>query len=449
MAVSSDERKLPSGPEPALFGGHVWQFRQDALDFVLTNMQDYGDLVSIKFLDYQTFQVNHPDLIQEVLVKQAKSFRKSPLYRMTVADYLGTGLLVSEGDFWKRQRKMMQPAFHTQRINAYAETMSAYTQRMLDSWQPGETLDIADEMMKLTLYVVGKTLFDVDMSERSQAIAEALEYMLDDIITVATSIVHLPKWLPTPRRRRRKKTIQQLTDTILDIIKERRTNFEDRGDLLSMLLAARDDDGNAMTDKQIRDEALTIVLAGHETTANALTWTLYLLSQHPQIEAALLNEIQTVAGDTPPGLDHLPDLRYTEMVIKEGMRLFPPVWSFARQATEDVPLDDYRVLTGEIVFIAPYALHRDPRWFPEPERFDPQRFNDTSAEQIPRYAYVPFAAGPRVCIGNNFAMMEAKIILASIVQRYHLTLKAGYTPVPEPLVTLRPKEGMPMRPDSR
>ena len=252
---------------------------------------------------------------------------------------------------------------------------------------------------------------------------------------------------PTPRRRRRKQTIQQLNDTILDIIKERRTNFEDRGDLLSMLLAARDDDGNAMTDKQIRDEALTIVLAGHETTANALTWTLYLLSQHPQIEAALLDEVQNVTGDTPPGLAHLPDLRYTEMVIKEGMRLFPPVWSFARQAMNDVPLGEYQVLPGEIAFIAPYALHRDPRWFPEPERFDPQRFNDTNAEQIPRYAYVPFAAGPRICIGNNFAMMEAKIILASIVKRYHLMLKEGYTP--EPVVTLRPKDGMPMQPAAR
>lgn len=444
MATSPSDRTLPPMPPTAPIGGHLLPMRRDPLSFMLNNLHEYGDVVPLKFAHFNAFQVNHPDLIQDVLVKQARNFRKSPIYKVSVSDYLGNGLLISDGDYWKRQRKMMQPAFHTQRINAYAETMVHYTQQMLAEWQDGQQRDLAHEMMELTLFIVGKTLFDVDMRQRSAQIAESLEYMLEDVMQEAQAIVRLPEWIPTPRRMRKNRTIETLNEVVFGIINERRENFEDRGDLLSMLLAAESDDGERMTDQEVRDEALTIVLAGHETTANALTWTLYLLATHPQVEARLVEEIRDVLGDNPPTLADLPALPYTDQVLKEGMRLYPPAWSFGRQATTDVTLGDTLIRDREGVIISTYAVHRDPRWFPQPEHFDPTRFTPEREAELPRYAYFPFGGGPRICIGNNFAMMEAQLILASIVQQYHLTLPDGYTPQKEALLTLRPKNGMPV-----
>lgn len=435
---------FPPGPPTDFVGGHLLSMRRDSLGFFTSNMHQYGGLVHLKFRKYDAYQVNDPDLVQQVVTTQHRIWHKSVVYKNTLGDYLGDGLLISDGDFWKRQRRLMQPAFHTKRISAYAETMVENTRHMLDTWQTGEQRDIAHDMMELTLWIVGKTLFDVDLRHEQSMIAEALENLLHDVSTESRRVVPIPEWIPTPLKHRKQHTIELLNKVVMPIITERRKNLHDTGDLLSMLLLAEDEDGSKMSDKHVRDEALTLVLAGHETTANALTWTLYLLSQHPEIEAKLQAEVDNVLGNSAATLDDLKHLTYTEMVLKEGMRLYPPAWSFSRQAIEDTQLGDYHIKAKRMAVIIPYAIHRNEEYFPDPERFDPERFNADNEHTIPRYAYLPFGGGPRICIGNAFAMMEAKLILSAIVQRYQLRLAAGHQVVPEPLLTLRPKYGMAM-----
>ena len=444
--VSQDIDHFPPSPPTDFIGGHLLSIRRDPPGFFTQNMLDYGGLVHLQFGKYHAYQVNDPQLIQQILTRDAKIWHKSVVYKTILSDYLGNGLLISDGAFWRRQRKLMQPAFHSKRISSYASTMVDYTQRLLTTWQTGATRDIDSDMMQLTLNIVGKTLFDTDLHDSSGQVAEALDYMLNDIALETRKVrwVRLPKWMPTPLRLRRQQAIDHLNQVVNPIIEARRADPSDNGDLLSMLLLAEDDDGNRMTDAQVRDEALTLVLAGHETTANALTWTLYLLSQNHDVEAQLQAEIDSVLQGRAPTLEDLPNLPYTEMVIKESMRLYPPAWSVARQVTEATELGGYPVQKRAVALVVAYALHRNPDIFPQPERFDPQRFTLENEAQIPRYAYVPFGGGPRVCIGNAFAMMEARLILASIIQRYMLTRHPQQVVEPEALVTLRPKHGMKM-----
>ncbi len=439
---------VPPSPPRGIIGGHLLKFT-DPLPFYMQNFQQYGDIVKLDANGMTLFQINNPDMIQQVLVHKASSFHKSPIYKRLLSLYLGNGLLISDGEFWKRQRKLAQPAFHVKRINAYAETMTNYSRQMLDEWQDGEERNISEEMMRLTLWIVGKTLFDADLSTSSGQVSEALEFLLADIPNTAKQIIRLPHWVPTPTRNRRRQVIETLESVMNPIIEERRHTGEDHGDLLSMLLLARDEEGNGMTDQQLRDEALTLVLAGHETTANALTWTFYLLAQNPQAEDKLLDEVDTVLNGNPPTLEDLGKLEYTEMVLKEAMRLYPPAWNFGRQAQEDVEIGDYILPKYAGVLISSYVVHRHPDYWDEPERFIPERFTPEAEHARHKYAYFPFGGGPRICIGNSFAMMEAKIILASIAQRYRLHLVPGHRVVPEPLITLRPKYGMQMTLDKR
>lgn len=438
------QNQKPPSPPTDIIGGHLLSMRRDTLAFLLRNQREYGDVVLFKFATLEAFQLNHPDDIHEVLVKQAHKFNKSLIYKLQLREYLGDGLLVSDGDFWKRQRKLAQPAFHTQRISAYADIMSAYSRDLLDTWQDGETRDIAVDMMRVTLWIVGKALFDADLKDDSARIGESLETLLHTVIEGSQTIIRLPNWIPTPARRRKAQALSALDDVTHRMIEDRRRSGEDRGDLLSMLLMAQDDDGQGMDDKQVRDECVTIVLAGHETTANALTWTLYLLSQNPDVEAKLHAEVDAVLAGRSPQLDDLKQLKYTEQVIKEGMRLYPPAWSVGRQAMEPVTLGGYELPAGGSAIIPTYVVHRDPRWWDDPEAFKPERFSPENEANINKRAYLPFGGGPRICIGNSFAMMEAVLILASIVQRYQLRLKPGHVVEPEPLVTMRPKHGMQM-----
>lgn len=444
MTVIDTKINYPPGPATDIIGGHLLSLRRDALGFLTKNMR-YGDLTHIKFLKYDAYQVNHPTLIGQVLTKDNALWHKSVVYKTSLQDYLGKGLLNSDGDFWRRQRKLMQPAFHVNRISAYADTMVEYSQRMLASWEDGSVRDIAEDMMQVTLYVVGKTLFNADFQNSSSDVAEALDYMLEDIIDASQTVIHLPEWLPTPAKYRKKQTIALLNQVVMPIIKARREEGEDTGDLLSMLLLAQDDDGQGMTDEQIRNESLTLVLAGHETTANALTWTLYLLSQYPDIADKLRAEVDSILGKRQPTLADLKDLSYTEQVIKEGMRVYPPVWSVARQTQEVTNLGGYPIGKYATAVIPIWSVHHDERWYPNADAFEPERWADERADAVPRYAYMPFGGGPRICIGNSFAMMEAQLILASIVQQYHLSHVEGHKVEPEPLVTLRPKHGMKMR----
>ncbi len=445
MAQAVATLQRPPGKPTAFIGGNLLHYRRNPLGYLMDNARQYGDMVRLMFGPYYVYQVNHPDDVRDVLLTHADKFHKSVVYKRLLSQYLGNGLLISDGDYWKRQRRLAQPAFHTKRINIYAETMVDYTQRLLATWQPGATRNIADDMMQLTLHIVAKTLFDADVSSVSHQVGEALEVLLISVIGESNFLIRMPDWLPTPFRMRKKWSIETLHTIVDDVIRARRATGEDKGDLLSMLLLARDDDGAQMTDEQVRDETLTIFLAGHETTANAMTWTFYLLSQHPQVEAALHAELAQVLNGRAPTLDDLPRLPYTEMVLKESMRLYPPAWSFGRMPIEPVTIGGYTIPKYDTVLIIPYVIHRDARWFPKPETFDPERFNADNEKNIPKYAYLPFGGGARVCIGNSFAMMEAKLILATIAQHYRLTLKAGQRVEPEPLVTLRPKYGMQMQ----
>lgn len=423
------------------------QFQADLLGFTSGNFARYGGIWKIEAGKDVQYMISDPELIQEVTVKQADKFHKSADYvdpDKGLARFLGNGLVTNDGEFWKRQRKLVAPAFHSKRVEAYAQTMVDATKNMLDNWQGQTTLDIDDEMMRATLQIVVKTLFNVDISADAKRIGDAmtaLQHMVGDNDILET---FLPAWIPTTKRARSKKAVSDLDEIVYRLIGEWRKEGKDNGDLMSMLLLARDDDGNGMSDKQVRDEAVTLFLAGHDTTANTLNWTWYLLAQNPEIEAKLHNEIDTVLGGNLPTLADLRRLPYAEMVIKESMRLFPPAYFFGRVAVDDVELCDYTVAKGTGIGISAYAVHRDARWWNEPERFQPERFAPENAENIRKYSYIPFGAGPRVCIGNSFAMMEAQLMLVMIAQRYQLRLSPGQVVKPDPLLTMKPKGGLQM-----
>jgi cytochrome P450 len=364
---------------------------------------------------------------------------------------LGEGLLTSEGEFHLRQRRLAQPAFHRQRIAGYAATMVEYTARACDQWRVGETRDVAREVMRLTLAIAGKTLFDADVEGEADEIGKALTTTFELFNSLTLPFAQLLERLPLPATRRFQKARERLDSTIYRIINERRASGEDRGDLLSMLIAARDEegDGSGMTDEQLRDEAMTIFLAGHETTANALTWTWYLLSQHPEIEARFHAEVGGVLKGELPTAEDYPRLRYTEMVFAEAMRLYPPAWIIGRRALGDYQIDGYTIPARSILLLSQYVTHHDERFFPDPFRFDPERWTPEARESRPKFSYFPFGGGPRLCIGESFAWMEGALVLATIAQRFRMRLTPGHPVEMQPLVTLRPKHGMRMALEAR
>lgn len=437
--------KRPPSPPGHWLLGHLPEYQQNPLTYEYRLARDYGDVVAIRWVNRHAYFLNHPDHVRQVLVDDAAKFYKAPIYRELLSYFLGNGLLTSDGEFWRRQRKLAQPAFHHKRIQAYGEVMAAYAERQLREWRPGETRAIDQDMMRLTLSIVAKTLFDADIERSANQVGAALTVLLEVTnARIQSPIQWFPAWLPTPANRQRRAAVRALDAIVMGLIDERRAAGDDRGDLLSMLMQARDDAGHGMTDQQLRDEAVTLVLAGHETTANALTWTWYLLAQHPAVEAKLHAELDTVLAGRRPTADDLRRLTYTDMVVKEAMRLYPPIPSFARQAVDDLEIGGYPVPRGLIISISPYALHRDARWYPEPDKFVPERFAEENAKRLPKYAYLPFSSGPRVCIGNTFAAMEAVLLLATIAQRYRLRLAPGHPVVPQATLTLRPRHGMKM-----
>jgi cytochrome P450 len=410
----------------------------------------YGDLVYFEFGPQPMFLVNNPDYIRDVLVTHNRKFMKSEGLQRAKR-LLGEGLLTSEGEFHLRQRRLAQPAFHRQRIAGYAATMVEYAARACDRWRAGETRDIAREMMRLTLAIAGKTLFDANVEGEADEIGKALTTTFELFNTLTLPFRQLLERLPLPASKRFLKARERLDATIYRIINERRASGEDRGDLLSMLIAARDEegDGSGMTDEQLRDEAMTIFLAGHETTANALTWTWYLLSQHPEIEARFHAEVDDVLKGALPTAEDFPRLRYTEMVFAEAMRLYPPAWVIGRRALEDYQIDGYKIPASSILLMSPYVTHHDARFFPDPFRFDPERWTPEARESRQKFSYFPFGGGPRLCIGESFAWMEGALVLATIAQRFRMRLAPGHPVEMQPLVTLRPKHGMRMILESR
>ena len=447
-AKRSSARRYPPGPKSRFPLDLLVRFRSDRLGFLL-DLASYGDVSHLELQGRHFYLLNHPDLIQDVLVTNDRLFVKSRALQVA-RRLLGEGLLTSEGDFHLRQRRLVQPAFHRQRMAAYGEVMASYAARSSERWSAqgaGLTVDMSEEMMRLTLAIVGKTLFDADVEGEAQEIGKSLTEALHGLSrTLLPGGERLEK-LPLPANQRAEEARQRLDATIYRLIRERRASGEDRGDLLSMLLAARDEDGketDGMSDQQVRDEAMTLFLAGHETTANALTWTWYLLSQNSVEERQLHAEVDRVLGGRIPTMDDIPNLPYTRMVLSEAMRLCPPVYAIGRQAVEDYEVRGYVLPAGSTVFLSQYVMHRDPRYWFDAERFDPNRWTPEAQARRPKFTYFPFSAGPRLCIGEGFAWTEGILVLATLAQRWQARLVLGHPVTPEPLITLRPKFGMRM-----
>jgi len=412
------------------------------LDFFLKIARDHGDLASFRFGPRRIFLASHPDLVEQVLVTDAKHYIKHFGARM-YKPVLGNGLVTSEGDFWLRQRKLSQPAFLKNRVLGYAPMMGQLTRDMLARWRPGERVDVHFEFSGLTSAIALKTLFGLEDDRDREPFVAALRNAFLLMSEKFRSLVRVPLWFPTPRNLRLKRAIAHLNRVVDGYIAAGRARTEPGDDLLSRLVNARDDDGSRMTDRQLRDEAMTLYLAGHETTALTLSWSWALLAEHPEVEAKLAAEWSLVLGGRTPTPDDLPNLPYTDAVITEAMRVYPPVYLVGREATRELELGGYRVPRGTTVFMSQWVSHRDPRWFPDPEAFRPERWMDGLAKRLPRYAYYPFGGGPRVCIGNTFALMEAMILLATVGQRYRFTLAEDAVIDVNPQITLLPAFGIP------
>jgi cytochrome P450 len=443
--------RRPPGPQGKLLKPNFLTFRRDPVSFMERITREYGDIVYFKLGPQDVYFLNHPDFIKDVLVTHHQGFIKGRALQRSKR-LLGEGLLTSEGQFHRRQRRLAQPAFHRQRIASYASMMTDYSVRAMERWHDGETLDISQEMMRLTLGIVGKTLFDADVEAEAQEIGAALTVVMDLFDALLMPFSELLEKLPLPQNKRFQKARDRLDATIYRIINERRKSREDHGDLLSMLLFAQDEEdqnGGGMTDEQVRDEAMTIFLAGHETTSNALTWTWYLLSQHADVETKLHEELDQLLEGRLPTMDDVARLKYTEMVLTEAMRLYPPAWAIGRLATKDHEIGGYVVPDGSLVLLSQYAMHHDARFFPEPERFDPQRWTTDAREARPQFSYFPFGGGPRRCIGEGFAWMEGILLIATLAQKWRMRLVPDQRVEVRPVITLRPKHGIKMIVESK
>jgi cytochrome P450 len=435
-------RPIPGPDEPFLIGSTV-EFAKQPLDFCLNASKAFGDICQFHVAMNRWVLLNNPAFIQEVLVNKAALFHKPKLNKRIFRLFLGNGLVSSDGEFWKKQHKMIRPAFHRERIESYAAFMRQYTHEMISEWQENETRDIEEEMTSLTLAIVAKSLFDADVKGDAKNVGQAMLVINDVLVQHINKPIPVPKWWPSKANKRKINAIGSIQSIVERIINERKASGKDHGDLLSMLVMAQSDDGKGMDAIQLRDEVMTLFFAGHETTSVALTWIWYLLAKHVNIREQVCEELSTHLGGRDPSLDDLPKLTYLDMVIKEGMRILPSVWSFMREPVEDVPMGDYVIPKGSMVFISPYVTQHDERFFPKPEVFDPERFSADNEKKIQKGSYVPFAAGPRICIGKNFALMEIRLILSIMLQHLVPTVPEDFSPELLPQMALRPKEGLP------
>jgi cytochrome P450 len=410
-----------------------------------------GPLCWTRLLGKRIYFVNDAEFVKRILLDNLANYPKSVTYRNNLRPFLGDGLLISEGDFWKRQRRLAQPAFHLRRLKVLAAAMAAAAARMAGSWQHGEVIDVMAAMNAVTMEIVAKTLFGADVSGDIGEVAEAMAVLQEETGRIRpAAFFELPDFLVRPRSRRFAAAVATLDRIVNRIIAERRASGQPRDDLLSMLLEARDEEtGEGMTDKQLRDELVTLFLAGHETTAIALTWTFHLLAQNPAAEAKLQAEVDAVLGTgsaarAAPDFEDLERLAYARMVADEALRLYPPAYVFSRRAVGEDQLGPFRMPAGAHIVISPYALHRHPDYWPDPDAFRPERFSPDAPAERPKHAYIPFGGGPRICIGNSFALMEHAIVLAAAVRRWRFESIPGHEVRTEPRITLRPRGGLPM-----
>jgi cytochrome P450 len=452
--MTTTHTPAPTVPGPAgnrFFGPLVAESRQDPLNFMTRLAREYGDLSSFRVGTERIFFVNHPDYVRDVLVNHYDNFLKGR-GKQRAKHFIGEGLLLSEGDTHRRQRRLAQPAFHRPRVAAYANVMAEYCGRTSARWRDGQVLDAWNEMLRLTLAVTGKTLFNADVESKSDEVGRAMAAATMQYRAFKLPLAGLLERLPLPRMLEFQHGKERLRRIVLRIIEEQRRSGEDRGDLLSMLLRADEEGagGAAMTPQQVWDEALTFFIAGYDTMATALMWTWYLLSENPGAEARLHAEVDEVlSAGGPATFDDLPRLRYADQVLAESMRLYPPTWRLVRRAVKDFPLDGHIIPARSLVMVSQYVMHRDPRFFPDPERFDPERFAPQAKAARPPFSYFPFGGGPRRCLGEGFALMEGVVLLASLSRRWRLRLVPGHRVELLPQHLLRSKHGMVMRLEKR
>jgi cytochrome P450 len=423
--------------------------RRDPLAYVAGLARDYGDVVRLGLGPLAIYSITHPDGVKHVLQDNNQNYVKGEIIAR-VKILIGEGLFTSEGTFWRRQRRLAQPAFHRERIAGFVDTMVRRTAERLAGWEiavrNGEPIDVAAEMNALTLTIVGETLFGRDLSGDAAEAGRALRVALEVTAHRTMSYMVPPIWFPTARNRAFRRAVRTLDSLVFEIIDARRRAHDPGADLLGMLMSARDEEtGEGMSRSQLRDEVMTFLLAGHETTAVALAWTWYLLARHPDVAERARDEVLGVLGDRTPVLEDLPRIPMARMVVEEAMRLYPPVWGIGRQSIGPDEIGGYDIPAGAIVNLSPWVTHRHPAFWPDPERFDPERFRPGVERTRPRFAYFPFSGGPRLCIGETFALVEAQLIVAMMLQRHGLTLVDTTPVVLEPTLTLRPRGGLRMR----
>jgi cytochrome P450 len=440
--LQQSDKRIPRIEELPLLG-RMQTYNHDRLGFVLALSRSCGDAARFHFGPFPVVFFNSAELMHGVLVEHANEFDTGVVRRNAFGPVIGNGLFVSEGELHRRQRKTLAPAFQPRHIKSYANTMVTYGERAQVEWTDGEVVGINHEMIQITMSIIGKVLFDADVFTEADELGAAITVALEHVNYMFSHLLPIPLSWPLPRHARTRRSLAFLRAHIQEMIAERRaSNIEgqvERDDFLSILLRARDEDGNPMSDQQVSDEAITFFGAGHETTATGLTWAWYLLAGHPEAYARLRAEVDAVLGGRAPTYDDLARLPYTLQVFKEALRLYPPAYALSRVALRDVTVGGYRVKRGTTVFMSPYALHRRADYFPSPACFDPERFTPKNEARLPRYTYMPFGAGPRICIGNHFALMEGQLLLATLAQRVTFALVTGQEIVPDPKVTTRPK----------
>jgi len=442
MLQTAEPTSKPAAPVaagPPFLRRLVFGLRRSPLDFLSRIAAESGDATRFPVGHWNYWFFTHPDVVRDVLVTNEDKFIKGPALRRA-KDTLGEGLLTSEGDLHKRQRRLVQPALHPQRVATYGQVMTRYAMETSDQWRDGQQIDLHQQMMQLTLRIVAKTLFDADVASEVDSIWHAMDVSVGMFARAMSPWGPLLNFLPLPSNFRFKRAWGRLMRTIDGFISERRADGRDRGDLLSRLIRATDSegDGTAMSDRQLRDEAITLFTAGHETTANALTFTFYLLSQNPEAEQTLRDELRSVLTGRVPTVADVENLPYTRMVLSEAMRLYPPAWALGRESTVPCEVGGHSLPGGAVVLLSQWVTHRDPRWWPEPLKFDPSRFGPENRAARPRWAYFPFGGGSRQCIGEAFAWMEAILVIATLSQRWGMRYLGDRPPVLRPLITLRP-----------
>ena len=436
----------PPGPRGSAIGS-LRALRRDPIG-LFTLASSYGDVSYLRLPRMPLYVLNHPDLVRGVLVENHRDFRKGPTMDAAKRMLGEESLLTSEGEHHKRQRRLIQPIFHHDRIAGYGEAMVELAERTAGRWSDGRTLDLHAEMARLTLAIVGRVLFDVDVeTEQAREIGEALTETLAQFNRVFSPFLQVSERLPIPANKRFQRARDVFDRTVFRMIERRRSAGLDGDDLLSLLLRAQEG-GVGMTDEQVRDEAITLFLAGHETTSNALTWTWLLLSEHPDAEAILHAELDDALGDRTPTVADVPNLPFTDAVLRESMRRYPPAWAIGRRALVNQEAGGYVIPAGSVLVVSPWLLHHDPRWWNDPWAFSPERWLPPDHGR-PRQAYLPFGAGPRMCIGEDFAWLEAVLLLATIGRRWRFAHDPSHRVQLQPVVTLRPRNGMRMTAHAR